>query len=185
MASPVSFEEYSAPHFDLITWLGLYRAMTPGVRGGDNGTVRLDPKTMPQPDAFLLILPSYGGQTTIGADKFVQGAPELVAEVAYSSASYDLHEKLEIYRKNGARESLVWRVEDETILWFALRGERFDSLLPDENGIVRSEVFPGLWLDAPALLRGDLEAVVQIGQGGIASPEHAAFVATLRNAGPK
>jgi Uma2 family endonuclease len=182
MASPVSFEEHSAPHFDLIGWLALYRFATPGVRGGDNGTIRLDPKTMPQPDAFLLILPTHGGRARIGTDKFVQGMPELVAEIAYSSASYDLHEKLEIYRRHGAREYIAWRVEDGSIEWFVLREGRFDPLRPSEDGIYRSEVFPGLWLDSSALIKGDMEAVVRVVQQGLASPEHAEFVARLRAA---
>jgi Uma2 family endonuclease len=183
MASPVSCEEHSAPHFDLIGWMAIYRFATPGIRGGDNGTVRLEPKSMPQPDALLLILPSHGGQTTIGIDKFVQGAPELVAEVAYSSVSYDLHEKLEIYRKHGVREYIAWRVEDHSIEWFVSRGDRFEPICPDEDGLLRSEVFPGLWLDATALLSADMDVVVQAVQRGIASDEHTAFVAKLLRAG--
>ena len=184
MASPVSFEEHSAPHFDLITWLGVYRSRTPGVRGGDNSTVRLDPRTMPQPDALLLILPTHGGQSRIGVDKFVQGAPELVVEVAYSSVSYDLHEKLEVYRLHGVREYIAWRVEDRSIEWFISREGRFDRLEPGEDGIFRSVVFPGLWLDPSALIDGEMDAVVGVVQQGVASPEHADFVANLRRAGP-
>jgi Uma2 family endonuclease len=180
--SPVSFEEHSAPHFDLITWMGIYRSATPGIRGGDNGTVRLAPKTMPQADALLLILPSHSGQTRIGADKFVQGAPELVVEVAYSSVSYDLHEKLEVYRLHGASEYLVWRVEDESIEWFALVDGRFVRLEPGEDGLLKSVVFPGLWLDPIALIVGDMERVVRVVQQGIASPEHVEFIDRLRNA---
>ena len=182
MASPVSFEEHSAPHFDLIGWLALYRSATPGVRGGDNGTVCLAPKTMPQPDAMLLIRQSHGGQARIGEDKFLHGAPELVAEVAYSSVSYDLHEKLEAYRRHGAREYIAWRVEDGSIEWFVLRGAQFDRLKPGDDGIYRSEVFPGLWLDPEALIRGDLNATLQVLQRGLASPEHVAFVERLREA---
>ena len=182
MASPVSFEEHSAPHFDLITWLGLYRSMTRGVRGGDNGTIRFDPKTLPQPDALLLILPSHGGQARIGDDKFVQGAPELVAEVAYSSVSYDLHEKLEIFERNGVREYIAWLVEDRSIEWFVLRGGRFERLAPGEGGIYRSEVFPGLWLDPLALVQGDMESVMHAAQQGLATPQHAEFAARLRDA---
>ncbi len=182
MASPVSFEEHSAPHFDLIGWLALYRSATPGVRGGDNGTVCLAPRTMPQPDAMLLIMESHGGQSRVGADRFLHGAPELVAEVAYSSVSYDLHEKLEAYRQHGVREYVAWRVEEASIEWFVLREGRFDRLKTSEDGVYRSEVFPGLWLDPSALLRGDLNATLQVLQRGLASPEHADFVARLKAA---
>ena len=181
MASPVSFEEHSAPHFDFIGWLALYRFSTPGIRGGDNGTIRLAPRTMPQPDAMLLILPEHGGQTYIGADKFVQGAPELVVEVAYSSVSYDLHEKLEIYREHGTLEYIAWRVEDGSIEWFVARQGRFELLKPGDDGILRSLAFPGLWLDPEALIGGDLETVAAVARRGLDSPEHHAFVARLRD----
>ncbi len=96
-----------------------------------------------------------------------------------------MHEKLEIYRKHGAREYIAWRVEDESIQWFALKDDRFEVLPSGADGIIRSKVFPGLWLDVPALLSGDMERVVQAVQAGIASAEHADFVATLRTAALK
>ena len=182
MASPVSFEEHSAPDFDLITWLGVYRSRTPGIRGGDNGTGRLAARSMPQPDALLLILPSHGGQSRIGADRFIQGAPELVVEVAFSSVSDDLHEKLDAYRDHGAREYLSWPVEDRAIDWFSSREGRFKRLEPGGDGILRSTTFPGLWLEPAALIDGDMGRVLETLHLGLASPEHAGFVARLREA---
>jgi Uma2 family endonuclease len=178
--SPVSFEKHGSLHFDLITWLGQYRLATPGVRGGDNASLRLDIDSMPQPDAFLLILPSHGGRARIDEDDYVAGGPELVAEVVASSVSYDLHDKLDIYRDNGVREYLVWRVLDQAIDRFALRGDRYERLPLDAGGLYKSEVLPGLWLDPAALVRGDLTSAVQPLQQGLASPEHAAFVARLQ-----
>jgi Uma2 family endonuclease len=179
MPSPVSVD-HDGPHFDLITWLGTYRAATPGVRGGDNGSLRLDLDNMPQPDAYLMILPTHGGQARIGADRYVVGGPELIAEVAASSVSYDLHDKLKAYRRNEVREYVVWRVLDQVVDWFVLREGRYEPLLVDEAGLYKSEVFPGLWLDPTTLLRGDLASVLQTLQQGLASPEHAALVARLQ-----
>ena len=177
--SPVSHTNHGGPHFDVIGWLGLYRMSTPGVEGGDNSSLRLDLDNMPQPDAFLMILASHGGQARIDADGYVAGAPELIAEVAASSVSYDLHDKLDAYRRNGVREYVVWRVLDQAIDWFILREGRYEPLLLDAAGLYKSEAFSGLWLDPAALLRGDLAAVAQVQQQGLASPEHAAFVARL------
>ncbi|WP_435007652.1 Uma2 family endonuclease [Tundrisphaera lichenicola] len=182
MSSLVSFENHSAPHFDLITWLGIYRASTIGVRGGDNGTVRLEPRSVPQPDAFLLILPDLGGRTALGEDGYIQGAPELVAEVSFSSVSYDLHEKLDAYQRSGTLEYVVWRVEEGKIDWFVAREGRFERLNPGPDGLLKSEVFPGLWLDVEALIRGDLSAVFGAVQRGLATVEHADFVGRLRRA---
>jgi hypothetical protein len=179
MPSPVSVD-HDGPHFDLITWLGTYRAATPGVRGGDNGSLRLELDNMPQPDAYLMIFPTHGGQASIGADRYVAGGPELIAEVAASSASYDLHVKLDAYRQNEVREYVVWRVLDQAIDWFALREGSYEPQFVDEAGLYKSEVFPGLWLDPAALVRGDLAKVLQTLQQGLASPEHAAFVALLQ-----
>lgn len=177
--SPVRQQAHSAPHARLITWLGVYLSATPGLDLGDNGTVRLDLDNEPQPDAFLRLLPGAGGQSTSSADDYVEGAPELVAEVTASTASYDLHDKKQAYRRNGVREYLVWRTQDEALDWFVLRGGRYEPLAPSPDGTLRSEVFPGLWLDPQALLRGDLAGVLARVNEGLASPEHAAFVAEL------
>lgn len=182
MSSPVSFEYHSAQHFDLIGWLFLYRMSTPGVRGGDNGTIKLDLDNLPQPDAFLIINPDRGGQAVINEDGYIVGAPELVAEVAFSSVSYDMHAKLNLYRRHNAREYVVWRVEDGGFDWFVQRDGRFERLEPTPDGTYRSEVFPGLWLDPSALIRGDLAAVARVVQAGLATPGHAAFVERLRRA---
>ncbi len=177
--SPVSTEKHAAPHSDLVTWLGVYRAGTPGVQAGDNGTVRLDLDNEPQPDGLLRILPEFGGRSRT-VDGYVEGGPELVAEVAASSASYDLHDKLNAYRRNGVQEYFVWRVWDRAVDWFILRNGRYQRLALTPAGYYVSEVFPGLWLDPAALLMGDLARVLAVLQEGLASPDHAAFVRRLQ-----
>ena len=114
-----------------------------------------------------MIKPECGGQARISDDDYVEGAPELVAEIAASSVSYDLGKKLHVYERNGVREYLVWRVQDREIDWFVLRDGRFEALAPGDDGILRSTVFPGLWLDRAALLRGDLAAVLAALQQGL------------------
>jgi Uma2 family endonuclease len=179
MPSPVRQRHHGRPHLHLATWLGNYEAATPGVEGGDNSTARLDLDNTPQPDLVLFVDPARGGHARISADDYIEGGPELVAEVAASSASYDLHTKLEVYRRNGVKEYIVWRVRDRQIDWFVLRGVRFEQMPPSPDGVLRSEAFPGLWLVAEALLSGDLARVLAVVQQGTASPEHAAFVARL------
>jgi Uma2 family endonuclease len=186
MPPPISTGNHASPHADLITWLGTYRVATPGVRVADNGTLRLDAINEPQPDAFLYIEPEYGGQVVLDAGGYAEGAVELVAEVAASSSSYDLHDKLNVYRRNGVREYIVWRTYDAAIGWLVLRGGRYVNLAPGKSGagkgIHRSRVFPGLWLDAAALIREDMTTVLRVLQQGIATREHAAFVARLARA---
>ena len=177
--SPVRHRAHSHPHIHLTGWLVQYEAGTPGVEAGDNGTIRLDLDNEPQPDALLFIDPACGGQARIDADDYIEGAPELVAEVASSSASYDLHVKLRVYRRNGVREYIVWRVLEQELDWFVLRAGQYARMSVDAEGLLKSEVFPGLWLDPVALLRGDLATVLAVVQRGLASPEHAAFVARL------
>ena len=178
MPSPVSHQEHGGPHFNLILWLGSYVVQTPGLEGSDNATVRLDLDNEPQPDIFLRIRPEFGGQSR-NSGKYIDGAPELVAEVAASSVSYDLHDKLHAYQRNGVREYLVWRVAEQAIDWFVLREGRFERLTLDSARHYPSEVFPGLWLDPAALIRGDLARVMAVLQQGLASPEHAEFVSRL------
>ena len=179
MASPVRHTMHGAPHAYLIAWAVNYLAGTPGVLGGADGTVRLDLDNEPQPDVYLLIDPARGGKARIDEDDYINGAPEFVAEVAASTVSHDLGPKLKAYRRNGVGEYLVWRVQDAAIDWFVLREGRFDRLLPDADGVTRSVVFPGLWLDAAALLTSDLARVHAVLRDGLANPTHAAFVTSL------
>jgi Uma2 family endonuclease len=180
LSSKVAHEYHGAPHFDLITWLGQYQTYTPGIEGGDSSTLRLDDLNVPQPDAYLIVLPAYGGQVRLDADGYIAGAPEFVAEVAASSAAIDLHAKHTAYLRNGVREYVVWRVFDRAIDWFVSREGRFDRLVLKEGRRLESEVLPGLWLDPVALISGDMLSIGQTVQQGIATPEHAAFVASLQ-----
>jgi Uma2 family endonuclease len=180
MPSPVS-NRHATLHLRLGGWLLRYETATPGVQAGDNATVRLDFDNEPQPDLYLRILPEHGGQSRTGPE-YVEGAPELIVEVALSSASYDLHDKKNAYRRNGVREYVVLRVADEAVEWFVLREGRYELLMAGADGILRSEVFPGLWLDTKLALAGDAVALLASLERGLASAEHAAFVERLRRA---
>ncbi len=183
MPSPVS-ASHSQAHGDVMSWLGVYRMATPGVALHDNATVRLDTDNEVQPDALLRL--TRGGRSQISADNYLTGAPELIVEVAGSSAAIDLHDKLRVYRRNGVQEYVVWQIYDERIDWFTLQEGQYVPLPagPDETGVIRSQVFPGLWLDVPALLAGDLAQVLAVLQQGLASEEHAAFVTRLTDLQP-
>jgi Uma2 family endonuclease len=181
MPSPVTHKDHSRPHIMLSTWVGTYWLATSGTDAGVTPTIRLDLENEPQPDAMLRILPQRGGQSR-DDEKYVAGPPELVAEVAASSVSYDLHDKLRAYQRNGVREYLVWRVLDLAVDWFALREDRFERLPLSDAGHYHSEAFPGLWLDPAALIRSDFAQVMAVLQQGLASPEHAQFVAKLQAA---
>lgn len=180
MGSPVSAKGHAEPHFDLITLLGLYRLHTPGVVGGDNATLRLDLDNEPQPDVYLRILPEFGSQAVLDSKGYVAGAPELVAEVAVSSVSYDMHDKLNAYRRNQVREYLVWRVRDREVDWFVLRDGQFVKQPLSTDGLFRSEVLPGLWLDPAALVARDAARMFAVAMQGVASPEHRTFLAQLQ-----
>jgi Uma2 family endonuclease len=177
--SPARWDHHGLQHKALGTVLGIYWAYTPGVQAGDGATLKLDKKNVPQPDLALIVLPSHGGQATIDSDHYIAGAPELVAEISASTKSIDLNAKFRLYLRKRVREYVVWRVEDEAIDWFIACQGRFDPLEPDSSGIIKSEEFPGLWLDPSALIRLDLPRVLEVLQQGLATPEHASFVARL------
>jgi hypothetical protein len=179
MAAALKLKSHGQPHGRFMTWLGTYEAATPGLLIGDAPTIRLDTANEPQPDLALLIDPDCGGQTRLTEDDYIEGAPELLAEVAASTVSIDLGSKKIAYERNGVQEYLVWRVLDQQIDWFILQNARYTDLLADSDGVTRSRVFPGLWLDRPALIRGDMRRVLSVLQEGIDTPEHKAFVATL------
>jgi Uma2 family endonuclease len=158
VASPVGFDSHGEPHALVMTWLGVYKGKHPRLRIGDNATVRLNRNNEVQPDAFLWR--EEAGGPHVADDGFVHGAPQLVVEVAASSASYDLHDKKEAYRRAGVREYVVWRVIDGMIDWFRLRGDEYVWIEPDADGRIESEQFPGLRLDVPKLLAGDVAGVL-------------------------
>lgn len=170
LASPLRFRSHGKPHALIMTWLGVYKAATPNVGFADNSTVRLDADNEPQPDALLRI--ENGGQSRITEDDYVEGAPELIVEIAASTASYDLYEKLKVYRRNQVQEYLVWRVYDGAFDWFKLDEGKYIQLESDAKGIIRSQFFPGLWLDKSALLSGDLAQVLEVLQQGLSTVEH-------------
>jgi Uma2 family endonuclease len=176
MASPLRIKSHGEPHGDIIGWLWTYKTATPDVVLGIEPTVRLDLENEPQPDAVLLV---PGRQATIGADDYIEGAPELVVEVAASSVAIDLHDKKRAYRRNQVQEYIVWRTLDRQLDWFVLEADDYVVQLPDAQGVVRSKVFPGLWLAVSALLSGEMTTVLSVLQQGLNSSEHQAFVQQL------
>ncbi len=180
MSSPVRFNSHGKPDRHLNTWLGVYGAFTPGTSGANNATIRMDDPNEPQPDGILII--EKGGQAIIGPDDYLEGAPELAIEVSASTASRDLREKLAAYRRNGVREYIVWSIYERQLTWFSLEAGEYVPFNPDDDGVTRSRVFPGLWLDVAALLKDDMAKVLAVLQQGLASSEHSDFVKRLSGA---
>ncbi len=179
VASPLRFKRHAQPHANLIGWLWSYQIATPGVELGIEPTIRLDQDNEPQPDGVLLIEEKWGGNSRLTEDDYIEGTPELVIEVAASSAAYDLHDKKKAYRRNGIQEYLVWQILENKIHWFQLCASEYVSLPQDHNGIIKSQIMPGLWLAVPALLIGDMLQVIAVLQQGLNSPEHQEFVQRL------
>ena len=179
VASSVRVRNHGRPHAQVMTWLGAYYVATPGVDFADNTTTRLDLDNEPQPDALLRIEPEVGGRSRITEDDYIEGAPELIVEIAASSASYDMNAKLNAYRHNGVQEYIVWQIYENQIAWFCLQEGEYIRLQPDAMGMIRSRVFPGLWLTVDALLSGDLATVLTDLQKGLATSEHGEFVDRL------
>ncbi len=180
MGSPVRLDQHGEPDNLIQTWLGNYSIATVGVKAATNSSTRLGPDDVPQPDGLLRIVAEYGGQGRIDAKGYLQGAPELAVEVAASSASLDVREKLASYRRAGVCEYLVWRTEDQAVDWWVLEDDEYKALPIGPDGILRSRVFPGLWLDPKALIAGDGERLMTVLRQGLLSPDYSAFVADLR-----
>jgi len=179
LPAALRFRSHAEPHGNLMDWLWTYKISTPGVELGDNPTVRLDLDNEPQPDAVLLINENCGGQARLSQDDYVEGAPELVVEIAASSVAIDLHNKKRAYRRNGVQEYIVWQVFEQRLDWFYLQQGEYVSLPVDEEGVIQSRVFPGLWLAASDLLAGNIARVLSVLQEGLASGEHGMFVQQL------
>ena len=177
MPSPVS-RPHGSMETNVAAWLGLYKAYTPGCEAGNNMTWLMLEEESPQPDTSLWVLPESGGQSR-SKGEYASGAPEFLVEVCLSRTAYDLHQKLEVYEEAGVQEYLAVLMRERQVRWHRLSRRRFKVVPAPADGIYCSAVFPGLWLDAAALLAGDLARVVTVLQQGIAAPEHDAFVKRL------
>jgi Uma2 family endonuclease len=160
--------------------LGLYVAGTPGTDDAGDVTVILGEVSEPQPDVAIRLLPECGGQSRVDEDGYLVGAPELVAEVAYSSRSIDMNQKWDDYLKAGVQEYLVVLVEEGRLRWYHLPSR--EEIAANRQGVFRSRIFPGLWVDAQALFKGDKGRLVEVARQGLAHREHAAFVRKLEAA---
>lgn len=178
------FKNHAQPHGNLIGWLWYYTMATPIVELGIEPTIRLDADNEPQPDGVLRLPEWAGGRSRLAPDDYIEGAPELLVEIAASSAAIDLNDKLNAYRRNGVQEYIVWQIYDNQLTWFCLQAGRFQPLPADAEGMIRSQVFPGLWLAVPALLNQAMPQVLATAQAGLASPEHSAFVQRLEVMSP-
>jgi len=180
MASPLRADQHGDPDFLMQSRLGAYAMRTPGVTGSSNATVRLGPDDVPQPDISLRLLPECGGRSRVGPDGLLYGAPELVIEIAASSVSIDTREKFHAYRRSGVQEYIVWRVEDEAVDWWHLVDDDYLPLPASDDGILRSRLFPGLWLNPDALLNEDGARLLETLHAGMESEEYKTFAASLK-----
>jgi Uma2 family endonuclease len=177
--SPLS-QGHGVYHALIMGWLTSYWIATPGTQAADNVTTILGELSEPQPDGALIIEPAAGGQTGLSVDGYMTGPPELLVEVASSSASIDLHTKRRDYERAGVLEYVVVVLRQGVIRWFVWQSGTYQDMTADTDGIFRSRVFPGLWLHADALLRLDGTQVMAVLQQGLATPAHAAFVQQLQ-----
>ena len=179
MSSPVRVKKHGKPHGRMMSFLGIYQFSTESVDLLDNITYIANEKYEPQPDAVLRIEENKDGNSWVNENDYLEGSPELVVEIASSSSSYDLHDKLELYEQKGIQEYIVWRVLDNQIDWFGLENGKYKKFTADKGGIIESDVFPGLRLNVEALLNDDLQKVSADLQKGLKSKKYKDFVEQL------
>jgi Uma2 family endonuclease len=179
MASPVRVKNHGKPHSLMMSCLGLYFMSTKGVQLLDNTTFIVNEHHEPQPDCVLRIEEDFGGKSWINDNDYLEGSPELTVEIAASTVSDDLHDKLEMYEQKGVQEYIVWRVLDKQIDWFGLENGKYQRLSVNNRGIIESKIFTGLRLNINAMLNDDLTQVLQDLQSGITSKSHQEFVKNL------
>jgi Uma2 family endonuclease len=181
VASPLRFQQHAEPHSRLHGWLWTYQVLTPSTRLGIEPTVRLDLDNELQPDIVLLLDEAVGGRAKLTEDGYLEGVPELVVEIAASSAAIDMGSKKQVYRRNGVSEYIIWQSFERKLDWFHLIDGAYQPLVADANGILKSQTFPGLWLAIAALLNDEMAEVLTVLQAGLASAEHEAFLRSLQN----
>jgi Uma2 family endonuclease len=176
---------HSKAHRLVVHWLDEYTEATPGTEALINNTQILGPDSEPEPDACLFVAPEYGGQVRVVEDEYLHGAPELIVEVSSSTESIDLNRKKQDDQKAGVREYVVLALRTQQVFWFVRRRGKYQEVPLPADGVFRSREFPGLWLDAEAILRNQRQRVLAALKRGLATPEHEAFVAKLRKRASK
>ena len=154
MPSPVRAEAHAEPDGLIHIWLGIY-AIEHDLKFFPTATLLLDTENSFQPDSVLCSKPRKGGRVWLNAKGYLCGSPELVVEVAASSASIDLRDKLRVYRRLEVNEYIVWRTQDKALDWFVLDDGEYKKLTTGRDHKLRSQVFQGLVLDVNALLKMD------------------------------
>jgi len=168
---------HSDHHVPLVTIFFAYEGNTPGVQSGDNAAVLLSKKSEVQPDVLMRIRPEFGGRSKTSQEDYFEGPPELIAEIAHSTQSIDLHAKRQDYARHGVLEYLVLSVKERQLKWFDLQANK--ELTADADGVCRVRTFPGLWINVEGLLRRDYHQLMATLKLGLETPEHAAFVRQL------
>ncbi|MDA1016004.1 MAG: Uma2 family endonuclease [Planctomycetota bacterium] len=171
--------KHGRPYYALTGWLVLYQSETIAVTGTIDTTTILAGENEVQPDCALFVAPEHGGRVRVNEADYLEGAPEFVGEVSSSSACYDLHGKKDAYQSAGVLEYVVVAVRQKRVIWHRLVNGRFVEADTDKDGVFRSKVFLGLWLDPDALLKNDTRRLLDVLRLGIDSPEHAEFVQRL------
>lgn len=177
MPSPLSLAHGESDAL-LVLFLGMYAVRTPGCSSAMNPTWFML-ESAPQPDCVLRIMPEHGGRSGVRG-KFGSGSPELVAEIALSSRSYDLGPKLALYQRAEVPEYLAVLQEEQRVEWRILEQGRYRLMQPGPDGVFRARIFPGLWLDSAALLAQDGARLLATLEQGLNSAEHERFVAGLK-----
>lgn len=160
-------------------WLDEYEERTPGTEMLAGATDIMGSESQPEPDHCLFVLPAYGGRVRVNRRGYLTGAPEPIVETAATTESRDLHQKKDDCEKARVREYVVVALRSKKVFWFIRRGGKFAEMRPGPDGIFRSKAFPGLRLDRDALLKRDRARLLTVLREGLASIEHASFVAKL------
>ena len=164
----------------LSGWIGSYRLHTPNLQAAIHLTTFVDTRNVFQPAVSLMR--SDTARQRLGKDGYLRGSPDFACEVREGGdGCVDLNAKRLAYEQAGLGELLVvlldkpWRVR-----WLSLVHGAFADVHPDPaDGLFKSRVFPGLWLDVDALFADDLQRLSAAVERGCATPEHAAFVERL------
>ena len=177
MPSPLA-DIHSDFQIRISVWLAQYAMATVGCAVRANGTCLMSKRNVPQPDLALKILAEYGGQSWMEGE-YPGGAPELIVEISHTTGARDSGVKQRLYERSGVLEYLIVKSKKRQLVWHELVEGKYREIQPGADGLFRSRVFPGLWLNAEALWNCDYAALSTAVQQGTSTPEHAEFVGKL------
>ena len=167
----------------LLTDYGLcvnrYRLFTPGIYVCFHVPVILDDNTRIVPGLVAQVNHGRLKQCEATEDGFI-GPPNFIFDVFDADELDEYESRKSSFEKHGVSEYVVLIAgENQTCHWNRHNGSKFESIAPDENGIIKSKALPGLWFSTNSAKDRDWWTLIDLVERGVTRVGHHELMETI------